>query len=265
MLHLPKTGSTFARDVIKRIYGWEKPGLKDQLLIKFGVKEPVVLELLLRNVKVKHRNRRDQHGIYDQIPEKYRSSGREIVSIIRDPFTAYISRYNFGSWKKHSSQKKVQILKKMYPHYPDISFKEFVNSSGVSQDYRLQGIKLKENVHLGVLSLQFLQMFTRNHRELISKIDKGFRQDDNVMSFFPEITFLKNENLNLDLSNFLIKQGFTGEETKFIFDSEKKNVSTDNPFRSYLSDDIVETIIEKEWLLFDLFPEYLPQNTPLFR
>ncbi|MCC5943238.1 MAG: hypothetical protein JJU37_16970 [Balneolaceae bacterium] len=250
--------------MIKRIYGWEQPGLIDQLRIKFNKKDPDVLELLFKNIKVKHRNNTDQHGVYDQIPEKYRNSDREIVSIIRDPFTAYVSRYNYGSWKKHSSKMQRKLAKKIYAHYPDITFEEYVSSSGLNQSNRLQGIKLKDYVEVGVLTLQFLQMFTRNHRELIANIDKDFREHDNIMDHFPEITFLKNENLNHDLADFLIKHGFTPKETKFIFDANKKNVSTNDSFKSYLTDKAVDEIVKREWFLFDLFPEYLPDKNPLF-
>lgn len=260
MLHLPKTASTFARKAIKKAYGMTHISLLDRLLFSSGLKEETIKELLLPNIKIDFRSAKDQHGVYDQIPEKYLNDGRELVSIIRDPFAAYVSRYTFESWKRNTphSLEKVQIE---FPNFPNLSFSEYLEFCvKINLPHRLQGISLKKGARLGILSVQFIQMFCKNHKKVLSTIDKNYKDNGLYEKHFPKITFLRTENINDELFDFLKKRSFSKKEIQFIKDAKKVNVSNRKPYQAYLDKATVKKILDLEWLLFDLFPEYKPEN-----
>ena len=259
LLNLPKTASTFARQAIKKAYYIRNSWL-DRTLMKFGVKKKGFKELLLPNIKVKYRTGKDQHGIYDQIPQKYLDNGRELVSIIRDPFAGYVSRYTFESWKKNNPY-DLSRVKERFPHFPDLSFKEYLEySNNYALPHRLQNVDLKEGTQIGTLSAQFIQMFCRDHKEALRNINKDYKKNGLYEKHFPDITFLKTENINDDLYRFLLRKGFSKENVQFIQDREKVNVSNRRPYHQYLDKEAIERIMELEWLLFDLFPEYNPEH-----
>lgn len=263
LLNLPKTGSTFTRNVIMKLFKEDNPGLADKVFWKLNIRKKNAEELKLANVKVNFRNNKDQHGIYDQIPLKYKESGREIVSNIRDPFTAYISRYNFESWKKHKWP-NLEERKKKYPHFPDLTFPEYVDAANMDLRHRLQRVELPRGIKIGGLSLQYIQMFCRNHIDLLSNLKKDFKNDSSLKDHFPEITFLRQENLNEDLYEFLLRHSWSHEDLAFILKEKKKNVSTTDQYKNYLTEEVVDKILELEWFLFELYPEYRPENNNLF-
>jgi hypothetical protein len=263
LLNLPKTGSTFTRSVIKKLFNEDNPTVFDKIKWKLKISDKKVKELKFENVKVNFRSNKDQHGIYDQIPSKYKNSKREIVSTIRDPFTAYISRYNFESWKKHRWP-HLEERKKKYPHYPDLSFYEYVDAVNMNISHRLQDVELPKGLKIGELSLQFIQMFCRNHKDLIPKLHKDFKSDSSLNDHFPEITFLRQENLNEELYEFFLRHSWKQSDLAFISNEKKKNVSTTDKYKNYLTDDVVNIILDMEWFLFELFPEYKPENNSLF-
>ncbi|MEX2409819.1 MAG: hypothetical protein WD607_00365 [Candidatus Paceibacterota bacterium] len=264
MLNLPKTGSTFARKVIKKAYGEFEPSLKDKVKWKLGLTEKKVKELFLENLMVNHRNDKTQHGIYDQIPDEYKNSDYEIVSIMRDPFTAYISRYNFKFWQK-VRHPNTDLGKNKFPHFPDLTLSEYIDFCNMDHSHRLQGVTLNKGVSLGQLSLQYIQMFSKEHKKVLPMINKTFLNSDEMKDYFPNITFLKTENLNNDLFQFLSSKGVSKENLAFLRTERKINVSTTKKYKDYLTKDIVDKIMDLEWFLFSLYPEYKPENNKLFQ
>lgn len=73
MLNYPKTGSSFARKVIKDLYARQP---------KSWFRRRWCKELILPNIRTCGAD--DQHGCYSQIPPQYRN--REVMSIVRNPF-----------------------------------------------------------------------------------------------------------------------------------------------------------------------------------
>lgn len=257
MLNIPKTASSFARKVIKEAYGVNNQSLFEKISQMIGFKKAPIKELILPNIKLSYLPRKDQHGTYDQIPKKYKNSNREIISVIRNPFSAYVSRYTFQSWKKSEAPNIETIKRDYFNHYPDLTFKEFLDLTIINQSYRLQGVPLKKGVKLGGLSLQFMQMFCRNHKEAIQHIDKDFRSNGVFEKYFVKTHFLKTESINQDIFEYLKNIGFKESELSFIKSAEKVRVSNNKPWQDYMTDETISQIKEYEWLLFELFPEYL--------
>jgi len=257
MLNIPKTASTFARDVIKKIYRGEKETKLVKGMRKFGVELSPVKELLLPNIKKSYSNAVDQHGIYDQIPKKYLQTNRQIISVIRNPFSAWVSRYTFESWKKNQFPERVLENKKHFPNYPNLSFEEYLECMKLEKKYILQGLELKPGVELSGTSIQFLQIFCKNHKEAIQNIDHDFMENGFYEKYFPNVKFLKTENINQDLYDYLLTVGFRKKEINWVLSEEKVRVSNKKPWQEFITSESKQQIIENEWLFFKLFPEYL--------
>lgn len=257
MLNIPKTASTFARKVIKQVYRGENEGKVTKGFRKLGLELSSVKEILLPDVRISYYNKVDQHGIVDQIPKKYLNSEREIISIIRNPFSAWVSRYTYESWKKHPNPDWKEIKEKRFPNYPNLTFHEYIEFTDFNKKYSIGDINLRKGVELGGLSIQFIQMFCKNHKEALKNIDYDFLESGFYEEYFPKITFLKTENINEELYTFLSSIGVQKEKLSFILKEKKIKVSNKRPWSDFIDEKSKKRIIEQEWVLFKLFPEYL--------
>jgi hypothetical protein len=133
MLNLPKTGSTFARTVIKELY---KPSILKKILVKLRLVPRDLIELKLPNIKMPNRIF-DQHGTYSQIPKKYLN--RPVFSVVRNPYTRFLSAYQFKSWA-NPNQLTVDrsILERDFPTFPDLDMDTYVDLLIESEKTRLK-------------------------------------------------------------------------------------------------------------------------------
>jgi hypothetical protein len=255
MLNLPKTASSFARKVVYKAC----ENYNSQLLVRYRLSPSKdVKEFMMPNIKAGFRsNEVDQHGTYCQIPENELHGGREVFSIVRNPFDAFISRYNYGDWIKNIPESEEEI-KKIFTDFPELTFLDYLKYSLYYLNRRIKGVKMKNGVKVGSLTVQFIQMYSINPEKLLAILDKDFfDQEDNLKNFFPDITFLHTENINQELYDFLIKKGFRKKDLQFVLNEPKKNVSTKRSTSDLLIPEAVSMILECEWFLFKLFPEYL--------
>lgn len=257
MLNIPKTASTFARKVIKQVYRGEEESKLVKGFRKLGIELSPVKELLLPDIRMSYWDRVDQHGIVDQIPEKYLNSERQIMSIIRNPFSAWVSRYTFESWKRTPNPDWKEIKENHFPNYPDLSFDEYIRYTEFNKKYSLEGITLKKGVVLGGLSIQFIQMFCKNHKEALRNIDYDFMDNGFYEEFFPKVTYLKTENINQELYDYLSSLGIDKAKLAFILEEKKVRVSSTKPWKDFITEESKQRIIDQEWVLFKLFPDYL--------
>src|SRR5690606_4178384 len=226
MLNLPKTGSSFARKCIKDIYKqrFQKLPLHEKIAIWTKLKSPLCSDYWVENIKVKSKVGNngivDQHGTYEQIPRKH--SHKKIISIVRDPISAYISRYNWESWIRKPPCPK-NIVQKHFPHYPNLNFSEYLKLIDLALPYYVG--HETPNTKIGLLSIQFIRMFFKDPEEVITNISDKYIDSDQVFEDVADIEFLRQEKLNHDLKCFLSKYGFTNEELKTIDNQSKVNVS----------------------------------------
>jgi hypothetical protein len=257
MLNLPKTGSTFARNAIIKSHR----NLNRNLFLRiknFG-KKKMFIELKMPNVRDYNPSLKpDQHGTYTQIPEKYLTPSREIVSIIRNPFEGYVSRYKFRWYERvdYTKQQR-EVIHSKYPEFPNFSFLrycEFENEFVSQNIYDKYGVSMKSG--LGILSLQFIQMFSYDVKKMLLSLNESNFQNSDFEIYFPRVSFLRNENLNTDLYKFLLKKGYPIDSIDFILIKEKENVSNSENIENYLCEKSITFIESKERFLFNLFPEY---------
>ena len=80
----------------------------------------------------------------------------------------------------------------------------------------------------------------------------------------PELSFIKQETLNLDLKKTLTELGYAKKELEIIDKTSKVNVTENKePERNYLdyyTPKLLEDVLRRDALIFKIFPEYLPSS-----
>ena len=258
LLNFPKTGTSFARMAIKKIYGKEDLRFNNWIY-KTGLFTPEIFELMLPKLdEGLFSGIVDQHGKYRQIPDKFKK--RPVLSIVRNPFSWYVSSYFFNWWKENLPVSLDTILPG-FPNFPNLTFPEYIDFEYCySRQHHLHGIVPK--VDIGLKSLYFNQFYSKDADALISNLDENYFMDELFREDFKHIHFIHHENLRAELKNFLVNHGFRGYEVGIIDQLEEVNKSTyPNDYKGFMKmypDELIEKVLIRDRLLFSLFPEYLP-------
>jgi hypothetical protein len=120
-VHMPKTGGTFVTNTLFRLYRgtWEGVELLDQ--------EDWLSYDHPRYGNITFWMSGKKHAPCRGIPEAHRS--KPVLSTVRNPYDWFVSKYEFGWWKKEeylSLFQSVPGFAEKYPHFPEISFGEFM-------------------------------------------------------------------------------------------------------------------------------------------
>lgn len=207
VLNMPKTGSTFVRTVVKEIY-------RQRAERTPGAFQPE--ELILPNLNVPDRPL-DQHGTYRQIPEYARS--RVVVSVARNLYEKLRSTYEFGFWQEYPSLPREELLER-FPHFPDLSIDEYVEMNVLAGRRKVPN---GNRLHIGNQTIQFIRMYFRDPVSVIDRLTSQYMDGDEYEADMPEITFLRHEDLNSDLAQFLQRMGFSEQEIEFCRAHPKVN------------------------------------------
>lgn len=257
MLNYPKTGSSFARKVIKQLYA-KYDTLPYKVLRVLGIKNvPGIVELLLPMMDTEAiAGKKSQHGSYRQIPPEHRR--KPIVSVTRNPFDRYLSAYLFRWWVKHPLVSTERLVAQ-YPQYPDLSFREYydmLHTFGL-QD-RLKSVTPKSK--LGFHTVRFVQFYFPDPVSVLNRLDESYVQQKKYVDDMAKVTFLHQENLNQELYEFLLRMGYPEKQIAFIKDAEKYNVTQRTSEQVNTADfytpELIEQVIARDRLLFEIFPEY---------
>lgn len=243
---LPKTGTTFVREILGNIY--EGKNSKYEVLQSFDLDQ----KYSFNSVKKK-----SFHSRCDQIPIEHKD--KQIVSIIRNPFDLYISHYEFGAWKRQPPQ-PLKLLNQMYGNYFEMSFKNYV--------YMLNDRKILNSVYppfnflseVGNLSHQLIQFYFTNPDSTLMLMDDKYFVKELYRNEMCSVHFLKTEHLNNDLFHFLEKYDYEPAELSNIKSHYKVNTSDKrfSKLHQYFDDELINYVMNKEKLFFQLFPEYIP-------
>lgn len=260
MLNFPKTGSSFAREVLKRLYGKRRSCLR-KIAERLHLAPPTPLDLILPKIDEEIAyGASGQHGTKRQIPEEYRD--RPVMTIARNPFTRYVSLYRFRWWARFPPG-RVEEIQAAYPGFPDLSFPDYyAMNHRFGGKNRLRDIVPK--VELGVHTIQFIQFYFRNPEEVLRNIDEAWIEEERYRDELQHITFLHQENLNEELKAFLLGVGIPAAELEFMDLMEHINVTggdeSERHADYYEGNDIRDRILRHERLLFKIFPMYLPEE-----
>lgn len=257
MLNNPKTGSSFARQVLKEINNarraaplWKR--LPKRLLYQRRLRQPLFKELKLPDLNYDGTllEESGQHGTYSQIPQEYRD--REVVSFVRNPYMLFISHYEFGWWADHPPFDQ-ELLAEKFPNFPALSINEYVDFCNFRVAHEPFGDKLTE-LRVGDLSRFFIKMFYPEPASILRSLDRETINSGRLLDLMPDITFLRQENLTEEFTEFLARHGYSPGELRYVAERDRINVTEDRAEdRSELFTPRVLSHIEtKEHLLLDL-------------
>ncbi len=203
------------------------------------------------------REEKTAHSGIRGIPPEH--GGKKIISCIRNPYDHYVSMYEFPYWKKDFPVDINEILK-LFPDYPDLSFKDFlnfINNICIKPERRM----IQSKLDIGHLTFKFIKMYFNNSAEIFQKIGRNNPDHAGRKLDMPDIIFLHAENLNLELYQSLLGFGYREEDIAFILDEKKiypgnSKRKAEQKWGSYYTEELLEYVKRRERYLFGLFPEY---------
>lgn len=255
MINFPKTGSSFAREVIRKVH--RHPGSRLQrIAYRLGKARPSCEELLMRQVHFNPdytaNDRVGAHGAYCQIPEQHRN--KAIMSVMREPASRFVSLYEFRGWTR-IIRPSLEEIKAELPNFPDLDFAEFFHL----YFHITHGKALPPGMRteIGPLTLQFIRFFARDPLTTMLALHDGTDLRADWDLHFPRVRFLHTETLNDELRAYMRSMGWPASALEFIGHKEKVNVTTRSR-TNYLTDAMLDEIAWRERFFYQIFPEYLP-------
>lgn len=226
MLNLPKTGSTFTRKVITEAYQRKASNLNvfHKAAIKLGLKENkyVVHDYWVKTINAYQL--KSQHGAYIQIPDK--DKAKKVYSILRNPYEAMVSRYEFRHWSREPLISK-EVLYTELPNFPNLSFDEFISFQKLNNiEVLYKKYNIPKDVKIGGLSIQMILMFFKEPFKALEHLTPDYiDSEDAYKADIADIKFLNNNNLNNELYQLLLANDFSENEVEFVKNFEKIHVT----------------------------------------
>jgi hypothetical protein len=235
-IHLTKTGGTFVTQMLSRLYG--------DRFVDFN-----------------------QHGTCNDVPEEHR--GKPLVSTIRSPYDRYVSQYFYGWWKVSSHEYcGEEAMREMFPHYPDISFGEFLQLANTKfmncnfgKPTGYVNDKFPPERRLGWQTEGFVRFFFHEPRRVYANLDEEAIESGSYVRDMYDLHFLRTHNLRQGLHDYLLGVGHSPEDLAFILTS-KRIVPEDafkrpekTPWQSQYTPELKEFVRTRERLIFRHFPE----------
>ena len=244
-IHQPKTGGTFVTHVLSLLFK-KKNNILNRFSNKFSRISPKYIDT-------------NKHGTCCEIPESH--LGKPIVASIRSPYDRYVSQYEFGWWKKYPpSYCNVNEIYKSYPHFPDISFSEFIHLTN-SLFLKLENSNFSREESLGRHTEQFVRYFFKKPNKIFQSIDADYLSYGNYRKDMFNVNFIQVDRLNAELYEFLLKLGYSKRKLKFILELNKifpheGGRNKGQKWQKYFSPELKTIVRKKERLIFKIFPEY---------
>ena len=198
VINLPKTGSSFVRETIKRIYARRRWRWRADRLLK---------ELMLPRSGGLYRGV-DQHGWMVHVPDAHRHL--PLMSVVRNPYDRLLSHYEFRWWANHPDLPVTELVRQ-FPHFPDLTLDEFMSMHEFEVAKWLDGCN---PLGLGHQTVEFVNFFFRNPQRALRMFSDDYVESGAFKADMGDFTFLRQERLRDDLASFLAQFGFTESETQ---------------------------------------------------
>lgn len=251
VLNFPKTGSSFVRKVVKDIFLKKRnKNIFTKVFHKIGLKS-----IGYEEVKTDHpiiENFRDHHGCYDQIPYEHKS--KHIISVVRNPYRRLESIFKYRNWI-NSPKISQDELTKHFPTFPKLTFTQYLDLQNLQNKKEKDKFNIPENVKIGKQSIQFIRFYFKDHKKILTQLNEDYIISGSYKKDMCEIIFLRNENLNNDLYNFLSKNNFEHEEIRFILNHKKVNVTRGDFSEKIDFEKLISFIDENEWILLKILSD----------
>lgn len=251
-IHQPKTGGTFVREALWEIKQAEQTRLR-RTLRRLG----------LVGSSNDYTETDDYHGTCRDIPAAH--AHKPILSIVRNPFDYYVSFYHFGWWASHpeDSYSDVEAVKRSYPHFPNLSFEEFLNVSSLYfNEYAMIDSPLTDaESRPGYYTTQFMLYYFKDPACTYRKVSEAYIDRQGWADDMFDIHFMRTHNLNRDLYEYLASIGYEKTQIKAVLSkgparpAEQLTQRPSKDYENYYTDSSREFVLRKEKLLFKMFPE----------
>jgi len=239
-IHQPKTGGTFVTRVLERLY---QDGDRGRLV------------------------NTHKHGSCSDIPDAWRD--KPLITTIRNPYDRYVSQYRFAWWRRYPDLYCGEAaMREMFPHYPELSFDEFLQLANTrfvgrhqSKDTGFHNTHFGGDRRLGWHTEQFVRFYCVNPRDVFAALTEGSIAEGRWReSLFP-VRFLSAENLNSELHAFLRELGHPADAIAFVRDADRiypaeGGRAAEDRWEAYYTPELKRRVRTWERLLFQMFPEY---------
>jgi len=159
-------------------------------------------------------------------------------------------------------------MRDMFPHYPDLSFAEFLQLANTrfvnchrGQETGYRNRHLTDDRQLGWHTEQFVRFYGVRPAEVFARITEGYLAEGQCRHDLFPIRFLFSERLNDDLYDLLREVGHAADDLAFVRDADRiypaeGGRARDDPWEAYYTPELKQYVRTRERLLFQLFPHY---------
>lgn len=244
-VHLPKTGGTFVAAMLRQAHGLANPQHEPSGLLHrwLGTRRRGILEL-------------SKHGTCRDIPRRH--AAKQVVATIRSPYDRYVSQYEYGWWRRYpTSLGEPSVIRRLCPSFPNIGFEDFVRLSDALCTLQ----PARDARPIGPHARRFVEFFASDPPAFLDRLTVSSSTSEVWSRYCVPDRFLRTERLNEDLHDWLVDRGYPPEKTAFIPRAgsvypEGGGRIEGRHWTHYYSPQLKDFVRSREWLLFDLFPEY---------
>lgn len=267
-VHMPKTGGTFVTKVLTQIHEARGDVFRKQR--DDDPPEPALRRLKRRLrpapdivIVMQHRqstNLYNPHGVGSKIPRAHQH--KPVLGTIRNPFDRYVSQYEFKWWQQYPERlaNDLDALMATYPHFPDVSFAEFVEMTNRFFVKRMP-TNLGDEHQIGRQTEQIAGYYFKDPSVIERMTADDLRPERFRAHLLDKLHLISTDNLNQGLYDFLCKMGYANDEVAFILELDKIHPrrggrNDEQRWEKYYTPELKAWVRQRERLLFDLFPEF---------
>ena len=256
-IHMPKTGGTFVHGIFKKIvqaYKDEHPlrWYLNRFLYRLGLTTPIYQKLIgVKYDEYPNQTVNGQHAGVAYIPKRFKKL--PIISVKRDPIEKFISAYYFRWWERFPNLKH-EYLTELFPEYPNITISDYFK---LVYEHEMKHFFHKDyREDIGVLSWQFIRMYSRSPLQVYRNIDED-NFADVIKEHFYKVDFFEMKNLNEKMSKYL--KGTSFAPYAHYFNKSSKIYppgSRPDIIREEISRELRKEVKAREWILYNYFSDY---------
>jgi len=265
-IHMPKTGGTFVTDVLNRIHEIPPPRRWERIRRAAVALFPSLLSPTRYGPFL---NIEPKHGTCHDVPALHRH--KPLLSTVRNPYDWYVSQYEFAWWKRvfeyhpepyptpvgFAIERALPVFEEEHPEFPEINFETFIELCDRSSlVYEGEAGK-----RLGLLTHGFIRYFYRDVEVVLSRLDHNYIRSGRHRELMFAVEFLRTHRLNRDLCDALLARGYEPDDVAFIHGLGKvlpmgRGRGDFQAWDGYYTPDLKAHVREREWVLFEMFPEF---------
>ncbi|HEV7857547.1 MAG TPA: hypothetical protein VGO91_02770 [Pyrinomonadaceae bacterium] len=249
-IHMAKTGGTFVENVLSRLLSTRSRVYLDTATAEGRRQLPQLF----------------YHSGMRRLPGRHRR--KKILFTIRNPYDYYVSRYEYAAEYLPYGIFYGRRMKMLYPHYPRLTFAEYMEAIN---NWNLKVLRprpdgqsfarLPAESNIGNMTWFFIQLLFSNPQKLIRNLDRCLDNGEQLKALPPDLHFIRTENLNRELYEFLLTIGHEPQELEFIlrlgkiYPPEGGRVESQE-WEHYYTPELKGRVRERDRLIFHMFPDY---------